>query len=80
MAIAPPDMSPPLDIFEVDHTGDARWRGWAGDTGTAMMRLKGLGLVTPGKYILFSQKTGNRQIFQVDENGEVRDVTEPAPD
>ena len=70
-------MIPPLEIFKMDYSGDVRWLEPAKDIEAAKARLKALGMVMPGRYVLFSQKTGNRLIFQVDEEGQLLEVSDP---
>jgi hypothetical protein len=65
---------PALEIFKMDCSGEVRWLEPAKDIESAKARLKVLGRVMPGKYILFSQKTGNRLIFQVNEGGELLEL------
>jgi len=69
-------MTPPLEIYKMDHSGDVRWLEPASDLKAARTRLKILGRVLPGRYVLFSQKTGKRLIFQVNEDGELLEVTD----
>jgi hypothetical protein len=72
-------MTPPLEIYKMDYSGDVRWLEPVNDLESARMRLKALGMVLPGRYVLFSQKTGQRLIFQVDEEGELLEVADPEP-
>jgi len=58
-------MIPPLDIFKMDPAGRVRWLEPATDIVAAKERLKALGT---GRYMVFSQKTGTKVIFEVDEN------------
>ena len=64
-------MIPPLDIFKIDPYGDVRWLEHAGNMEAAKVRLQVLGAAMPGKYVLFSQQSGNRRFFTVNEDGEV---------
>jgi hypothetical protein len=69
-------MTPPLEIFKLDYSGDIRWLEPAKDIEAAKSRLKALGMVKPGRYVLFSQKTGNRLIFQINEDGKLLEVSD----
>ena len=62
-------MIPPLDIFRIDLNGNLIWLEPAQDMDSAKVRLRILGAVVPGKYIVVSQKTGNRTVFSLDEDG-----------
>lgn len=70
-------MIPPLAIFKMDHTGDVRWLEPASNVESAKTRIGGLGRVMPGKYVLFSQKSGKRMIFLVNEEGTVQQLADP---
>ena len=61
----------------MDYMGDVRWLEPAADFEVAKGRLKALGMVMPGRYVLFSQKTGHRKIFQVSEEGELIELPHP---
>ena len=68
-------MIPPLDIFWVDSYGNVRWFEHAGDFDAAKARLKALGIAIPGRYVVFSERTGHRTVFNVDKRGQLSDVT-----
>lgn len=68
-------MIPPFDIFKIEPRGDVRWLQSATDIDVAKARLKVLGSATPGNYIVFSQKTGQRMVFTVDGSGELTETT-----
>jgi len=68
-------MIAPLDIFEIDRYGDFRWLESARDMDSAKKLLLVLGC---GKYMVFSQKTGHKTFFTVDENSHLTVVVAAA--
>ena len=64
-------MIPLLDIFKIDPYREVRWLEPVRDVEAARARLRVLGEGMPGKYGIFTEKTGNRRFFTVEENGEV---------
>jgi len=73
-------MTPPLEIFRMDYSRDVRWLEPAKDIEAAKTRLRTLGMVMPGRCVLFSQKTGNRIILQVSEDGGLLELNNPEPE
>jgi hypothetical protein len=69
-------MIPPLDILRVDPSGDLKWLELTRDIDAAKVRLKVLGAATPGKYVVFSHRSGNRRFFTVDQSGDVTEGVE----
>ena len=69
-------MIPPLDILMVDPSGDLKWLELTRDIEAAKSRLKVLGAAMPGKYVIFSHRSGNRRFFTVDASGDVSEGVE----
>ena len=64
-------MIAPFDIFKTDRHGDLLWLEAVSDLDTAKARVRELGASSPGKYMILSQKTGNKLFVEVDDNGKL---------
>jgi hypothetical protein len=56
-------MVPPFDIFRLDAEGKLRWLQTADSLQGAKLRIEVLALSDPGRYVIFSQKTGNKTVI-----------------
>lgn len=65
-------MIPPLDLFKIVRASEPEWLESAHDIESVKLRLGALGT---GNYFVFSQRTGHKTFFKVDEHGNVADVT-----
>jgi hypothetical protein len=64
-------MIAPFDIFRIDGNGDLLWVEAASDLDTAKQRVRAIGSVSPGKYVILSQRTGNKLPVEVDHHGQL---------
>jgi hypothetical protein len=62
-------MIAPFDIMRVEADGSFRWLEAVQDLDTAKARVQALGVSAPGRYIIFSQVTGNKISIDVDPGG-----------
>jgi hypothetical protein len=53
-------MVPSFDIFKIDLIGDALWRDAAESLAAARVSIEKLATSSPGEYLIFDQKTGQR--------------------
>jgi hypothetical protein len=53
-------MVPSFDIFKIDLIGDVLWRDAAESLGAARVSIEKLATSSPGEYLIFDQKTGQR--------------------
>ena len=53
-------MVPSFDIFKIDLTGDVLWRDAAESLVSARVSIEKLATSSPGEYLIFDQKTGQR--------------------
>jgi len=53
-------MIAPLDVFKVEKDGKLRWLEAAETLEQAKSRIEALGASSPGEYVIYSQKTGNK--------------------
>jgi hypothetical protein len=60
-----------FDIFKTDGNGDLLWLEAVPDLDTAKARVREMGPTSPGKYIILSQKTGNKLSVEVDRRGKL---------
>jgi hypothetical protein len=58
-------MIPPYDIFKVETTG-SRWIEAAATLEDAKACVQRLGALSPGEYLIMSQKTGNKLVIKLD--------------
>ena len=59
-------MLAPLDIFVVTPDGKLLWKGTAENFEVAKLSVQKLIESTPGDYLIFSQRTGNKTIIKAD--------------
>lgn len=57
-------MIPPLDVFRVEADGHLRWLEAAQTLDAAKARIAALGTISPGEYVIYSQKTGNKTVIK----------------
>ena len=57
-------MIAPLDVFKVEKDGNLRWIETADTLESAKARIAALGAKSPGEYVIYSQKTGNRTVVK----------------
>jgi hypothetical protein len=65
-------MIAPFDIFKTEIDGDILWLEAVPDLDTAKARVREMGSTSPGKYMILSQKTGNKLSLEVDGTGKLR--------
>jgi len=53
-------MVPSFDIFKIDLIGDVLWRDAAESLVAARVSIEKLATSSPGEYLIFDQKTGQR--------------------
>ena len=53
-------MVPPFDIFQKEPDGKLRWIEAAESLESAQARVQKFMKLSPGEYMIFSQKTGNK--------------------
>lgn len=64
-------MIAPFDILRIDGNGDLMWVEAAPDLDTAKARVRAMGSSSPGKYVILSQRTGNKLPVEVDHSGQL---------
>lgn len=64
-------MIAPFDIFKSEGNGDLLWLEAVPDLDTAKARVREMGSSSPGKYMILSQKTGNKLSVEVDQRGKL---------
>lgn len=64
-------MIAPFDIFKTEADGQVLWVEAVPDLETAKARVQAMGLASPGRYMILSQKTGNRLSVEVDHRGKL---------
>ena len=57
-------MIPPLDVFKVEADGNLLWLEAAQTLDAAKARIAVLGAKSPGEYVIYSQKTGNKTVIK----------------
>jgi hypothetical protein len=57
-------MIPPYDIFKTEPNNSARWIEAASTLDGAKARVQALAEVSPGEYLIVSQRTGNRLVMK----------------
>ena len=57
-------MIPPLDVFRVEKDGKLRWLEAAETLEIAKARIEILGAMSPGEYVVYSQKTGHKTVVK----------------
>jgi hypothetical protein len=57
-------MIAPLDVFKVEKDGTLRWLEVAETLEAAKARIAALGAKSPGEYVIYSQKTGNKTVVK----------------
>jgi sarcosine oxidase gamma subunit len=63
-------MIPPYDIFKTEPNGSSRWIEAASTLDGAKARAQTLAAVSPGEYLIVSQRTGNRLVMKSNGAGE----------
>ena len=64
-------MIAPFDIFRTEENGDLLWLEAVPDLETAKARVQAMGTLAPGRYMILSQRTGNKLCLEVDNRGRV---------
>jgi hypothetical protein len=59
-------MIEPLDIFRLEKDGTAVWKGTADNFDAAKSRVRALGTLSPGDYVILDQATGFKTVVKVD--------------
>lgn len=59
-------MIAPLDIFVVQKDGSLLWKGTAENFEVAKLSVQTLMASTPGDYVIYSQRTGNKTTIKAD--------------
>jgi hypothetical protein len=62
-------MQPPFDIFRVGPDGHPIWLEAAATLDAANARINALGKSSPGEFLIYSQRTGNKISITVDRKG-----------
>ena len=57
-------MIPPLDVFKVEADGHLRWLEAAQSLEAAKSRIAALAATSPGEYVIYSQRTGNKTVIR----------------
>lgn len=64
-------MIAPFDILKIDDNGELLWVEAAPDLDTAKERVRAMGSASPGRYVILSQRTGNKLPVEVDHRGQL---------
>jgi hypothetical protein len=56
----------PLDIFKMQKDGTYLWKGAAGTFEVATTKIEQLATIAPGKYMIYSQITGDKTVIPLD--------------
>lgn len=57
-------MIPPYDIFRTEPNGSSRWVEAASTLDEAKARIQAMAAISPGEYLIVSQRTGNKLVMK----------------